>query len=182
VVVARIAWVTALVAAGCGRVGFDAGADGATGGTDASGDARADAGDAAMVTCPAAYTVVIGNSRYRVGNAGADDWLVGEADCEAEGTHVAIPNSQAELDALAAVAGIEVWIGITDRVAPEVWREVTGGLATFLPWRSGKPSGVAGEDCVYWDVAAGEYRNQDCTSGRTWVCECDGAAADPAAY
>jgi hypothetical protein len=176
-----------LLALGCGRHGFEGhevdappggGADGAS---DAMQSGGADgAADAAGVVCPAAYTFQVGASRYR-SVVTTDDWIVGEQDCEADGTHLVVLQSAAERDALVAIAGPEVWVGVTDRVVQDTWREVTGGLATYLPWEQGEP--VSGpDDCVYWMTDSGEYRSQSCNSGRSWICECDGLPADPASY
>jgi len=58
---------------------------------------------------------------------------------------------------------------------------VTGGVAPYLPWRSGDPSQV-GPACAAWDPQAAQYRDEQCSQGRQFICECDGILADPSSY
>jgi hypothetical protein len=191
-------WI-ALIAllASCGRYGFDQARAVNVAGDDAAGDGVAmgdgaavgdgaaignDTGGSGTVTCLASYAFSIGSSRYRLG--GQTTWTTAEASCEADGPgmHLAVIDDASEMSALAALAGgARTWIGASDRKTDNVFLRVTGGVAPYLPWRSGDPS-QAGPACVGWDSQAAQYRDEQCTQGRQFACECDGIAADPSSY
>lgn len=182
------------VLASCGRFGFDrtlevdtlADAnldDGSLGDGSLTDGSLADGSlaDGAAVACPALYSFAIGSSRYRVG--GQTTWTAAEASCEADGAgiHLAVIDSASEMTTLAALTGnTRTWVGISDRKTDNVFLRVTGGVAPFLPWRSGDPS-QAGSACAAWDPPS-QYRDEVCGQGRQFVCECDGIPADPSAY
>ena len=139
--------------------------------------------DGVAIACQSQYTFAIGASRYRV-VGGQTAWPAAEASCEADGAgmHLAVLDSAAEMTALAALSGnARTWVGVSDRKTDDVFLRVIGGAATFLPWRPGDPS-QAGPACAAWDPQPGQYRDEQCTQGRQYVCECDGIPADPAAY
>lgn len=166
----------ALVTAGC-RIGF--GGDHA--GRDAA--ARFDAAlDGAPIVCPASY-VTLGTlpSRYLpIDNSLT--WLVAEQACEADGHHLVIIDDATELSRVAAsLAGQNIWTGVTDRKTIGTFLEVTGGAASYLPWDTSEPDATALE-CTFLDGLSLKLADQDCTSGRRAVCECDGNAVDPATY
>jgi len=176
--------VIALLAS-CGRYGFDRAGDasslddGASSEGAASGD---DTGGSGTSACPAPYAFPIGSSRYRLG--GQTAWTAAEASCEAEGPgmHLAVIDSASEMAALVALAGnARTWVGASDRKTDNVFLRVIGGVTTYLPWRSGDPSQV-GPACAAWDPQAAQYRDELCTQGRQFVCQCDGIAADPSSY
>jgi hypothetical protein len=140
--------------------------------------------------CPSNYLAVDGQSSlYRV-VAAADDWLSAELDCEKDGaatgggTHLVVLDDAAELAALDPHLAANVWIGMVDRVDEGTFVLVTGPGAVFLPFRSGEPNdgGPLGftEDCI--ELAGNVLNDDGCTTNRQYVCECDGAAADPSAY
>ena len=56
---------------------------------------------------------------------------------------------------------------------------MTGGIQTYLPWSPGEPDE---EDCVFIDGLTTQLVVQDCDSGRRYICECDGAPANPTSY
>ncbi len=184
----RVVLVVCLAAC---RLGFDrvddgddtAGNDAPLGdGTTDTRDGAIDGGDAASLACPGTYVVLPGvqnNSRYRVIN-NSSRWDVAEAACEAEGHHLAIPDDASELTAMyTALITQNIWIGVTDRVVEGTFRTVTGGIQTYLPWSPGEPDE---EDCVFIDGLTTQLVAQDCDSGRRYICECDGAPANPASY
>jgi hypothetical protein len=170
------------------RIGFDP-IDGddivgdAPGGqTDGASQDTGGGTDGAMVSCPANYTTLLGafnDSRYRVVD-NSSDWDSAQAACEADGHHLAIPDDASERNALYnALIAQNIWVGVTDRITEGVYRSVTGGTVTYLPWGLGEPDP---EDCIYIEGLTTMFRTQDCTSGRRYICECDGAPADPASY
>ena len=152
------------------------------GGTDRDGGSTDATIDGAMLACPGSYTLLLGalnSSRYRVVD-NSTDWTVAEAACEADGHHLAIPDNASELTALyTALVTQNIWIGVTDRITEGTYRRVTGGVQTYLPWGIGEPDI---DDCLYIDGLTTQLVAQSCDSGRRYICECDGAAADPASY
>jgi len=177
-----------LVLAAC-RVNFDEVAptgDAALPGDQAgsAGDdaAMADAGPDAALTCPGTYVTVVGeSSKYRAVN-NSSGWLAAEQACEADGTHLWIPDTAAEMAMLVALLpGQNLWTGITDRRTVGQWLRVTGGTQMYLPWETGEPDAQQPE-CLRMDGLTTQLGDQDCTSGGRYICECDGAAADPTTY
>jgi len=131
--------------------------------------------DMTASACPGNYVDVgVGASRYRLIATPTDDWTVLEALCEAEGQHLVVLDSQAEADAVRVLGGgMDVWVGVTDRIVELEWRSVTDQLPSFLPWST--PPTLGGDDCIDWDTgAANEFDEQSCSSGRPGICECDG--------
>lgn len=154
--------------------------------TDSAPDAEliddAAGADSVSIGCPANYVQLdMGPSRYRALD-NSMTWLTSEQMCEADGNHLVIPDTGPELMIVASyLATQNIWTGVTDRKTIGTFLKVTGGPATYLPWDSGEPDATALE-CAYIDALTITLADQDCTSGRRGVCECDGAAADPATY
>jgi lectin-like protein len=171
--------------ASCGRYGFDRAGDANRRDDGSPSDGAAignDIGGTGTVTCLASYPFSIGSSRYRAG--GQTSWTAAEASCEADGAgmHLVVIDDAGEMSALASLAGgARTWVGASDRVTDNVFLRVTGRVATYLPWRSGDPS-LVGPGCAAWDSQAAQYREESCTQGRQFLCECDGIAADLSAY
>jgi hypothetical protein len=177
--------------------------DALLGGDGALADARSDSPLPAIdgapdslvdaIDCPGDYTTTSGGSRYRV-PSGETDWLPAQQDCadDGAGTHLAIPDSQAENDFLRALATStvgdkKVWIGITDRITETEFETVTGDPVVggrFTNWYTDEPSG---EDCaILWrDEHLGRWHAIACSDGsfkQNYICECDGRPSDPSAY
>ena len=160
----------------------DAGADASVPPIDAGVDAPPPPPDAAAPTCPGGYVAVDGlASRYRVVTSQYRRWTGAEADCEDDGagTHLVVLDSAAELALLDARLGETFWVGVSDRVNEGTWRTVTG-VPALLPWNSGEPNDILGEDCG--EIAGGGLNDLDCGAFRRYVCECDGLPAIPGAY
>ncbi|MBS1118952.1 MAG: symbB [Deltaproteobacteria bacterium] len=189
----RFGLVTLLAVAGCGRFGFSelsvADAPGPDDSTDAvnptdttpSTDAM-NPGDAIMFSCQGSYAFTVGTSRYRI--AGTDQWLNSEVDCEADGAghHLAVIDSIAELSALVPLVGVNrVWVGVTDLITEGMFVRVGGGAASFLPWTAGSPI-ANGPDCVSWDPATNQFRDEACNTAQDRVCECDGIPVQAGTY
>jgi hypothetical protein len=180
--------VLLLVFAAC-RVNFDelqagdaAPADQAGPGDGAGADGpMTDGGPDAALVCPGTYVTVAGEtSKYRAVN-NSSDWLSAEQACEAEGTHLWIPDTAAEIAMMTALLPAQnLWTGITDRRTVGQWLRVTGGTHTFLPWEAGEPD-LSAPECVRMDGLTTQLVDQGCSSGGRYICECDGAAADPTA-
>jgi len=153
------------------------------GGLDDGGlDDGATIGDGVTIGCQGQYAFSIGSSRYRLG--GQTAWTTAEASCEADGAgmHLVVIDSASEMTALVTLSGnARTWVGVSDRKTDNVFLRVIGGVAPFLPWRSGDPSQV-GPACAAWDPQPAQYRDEQCGQGRQFICECDGLPAAPSSY
>ncbi len=112
-------------------------------------------------------------------------WLTAEQACEGLGAHLTILDDDNERDAVLRFGGGELWLGASDRVVEGAWLEVTGGVATYLPWIGGsEPSTGAKDDCVSVKAAQeyGRFDAKNCDDKHLYVCECDGRPAVPTAY
>jgi len=136
--------------------------------------------DAPAGTCPATYAAVTGQtSSYRT-VATPQTWSAAEQDCEDDGvgTHLAVVGDAAEDAAVDALTGASIWFGLTDRKVEGTPRWVTGMTPTYTNY--GGAGNTAAYDCA--GIYQGKWAWGDCTTLIRYVCECDGAAADPAAY
>lgn len=152
----------------------DAGLDGSQ-----AGDA---APDAASLTCPTGYLPLAGETSKYKAISSTDGWLAAEQACETDGTHLVVLDTASELAMMVALLPAQnLWLGVTDRKVVGQWLKVTGGVATYLPWDSSEPD-AANLECVQLDGVTTKLGDQGCSSGRRYVCECDGAAAMPSTY
>lgn len=114
-------------------------------------------------------------------------WVGAEAACEADGTHLAIPQTEAEhLAFVDVVAGASRWLGVTDRVTANAWIPVIGGTTWVAHWAGGAP-GTGGKcvllTCVGIDgEEATPCEDPDAQWHKGFICECDGQAADSTSY
>jgi len=178
----------ALVLVGCS---FDPGGLPAVQGPpDAATDAPVDAMPDAMVDampdanlCPPSYVPLPGGpdgSLYRL-DSNTVKWLDAEMSCEADGlAHLAVLDNDSERDAIRGALDGDLWLGVTDQVSEGTYFKVTTGVATYLPWDSGEPNNLGGEDCI--ELKGGGLNDESCSHSRAYVCECDGLAANPVAY
>jgi len=131
--------------------------------------------------CPDGYVTVPGSrSAYRV-SEGLRRWRGAEADCESDGdgTHLVVIDDPAELVQVSTlVGGGDVWVGVDDRIAEDVWLTVLGDLAEFLPWAATEPNDDGNEDCVELRTATRTYNDRECAFVGRYVCECDGLEPD----
>jgi hypothetical protein len=146
-------------------------------------------------TCPSSYTTaLVGQARYRLVSSAAS-WTNAQADCsdDGTGTHLVIPSSSAEHDAIAdAITGsTSLWIGVSDRVTENTFVVVTGGTTYHVDWFTGASSSEPDNsgDCVEQVSSTtsavgdrGKQFDENCGSSRRYLCECDGLASDPTAY
>lgn len=145
-------------------------------------DAPPDLPDAFVAMCPATYTPV-GASHYRWVSSGSN-WLAAEHDCEDDAaaneipTHLAVVDNAAEKSTLISGSGTtrdNQWLGLTDLAAE-------GALIYVTPQGTvDSPAGASGnspmKDCVRLQ-SSGTYQVRNCTDANSYVCECDGFAAD----
>lgn len=175
----------AFTPAGDGAAPTDAAADDAALATDARPidapaiDAAIDARPIdAPPPCPVDYV-----GGYRLITT-AQSWRAAEADCEDDTaglSHLVVIDNAGELAtvnaALAALAAGDVWVGVMrDAPMPWVWRVVTGGNASYLPWETGQPDNQSGDQQVVTLIrASGLLRDVSTGSStdRAALCECD---------
>ncbi|MBL8624028.1 MAG: C-type lectin domain-containing protein [Myxococcales bacterium] len=114
----------------------------------------------------------------------AQSWRAAEADCEDDTaglSHLVVIDNVGELAtvnaALAALAAGDVWVGVMrDAPTPWVWRVVTGGNASYLPWETGQPDNQSNDQQVVTLIrASGLLRDVSTGSStdRAALCECD---------
>jgi hypothetical protein len=179
---------TCAVVSGCGRVAFDPRQRDAAGGAALDAEIAVDAQlviDAPVLAldagaCPPTYTR-LGTSCYRYNAVQVPRWLDGELACEADGVgaHLVTIDNAAEAELLVATFVInDFWIGITDRITEGTYRNVTGEVAPYLPWRSDEPTT---SDCAQLDEVE-EIHVSTCDTSDEYVCEFDGRPAAAGAY
>lgn len=114
----------------------------------------------------------------------AQSWRAAEADCEDDTaglSHLVVIDNAGELAtvnaALAALTAGDVWVGVMrDAPMPWVWRVVTGGNASYLPWEPGQPDNQSNDQQVVTLIrASGLLRDVSTGSStdRAALCECD---------
>jgi hypothetical protein len=180
--------VVLVVAAGCGRFGFELGRegegddgidsdefapDGATTTNSPDADTTQPMPDAAIdapaVTC-AGYGDVPGlANKYRFVST-AMKWHQAVADCASDGGYLVVLDDATERDTFAVD---DIWIGISDEAEQTVWTTVCGDAATYLPWGANEPDNAAGEDCGRLRVDTGKIADADCDKQYVFVCECE---------
>jgi hypothetical protein len=140
--------------------------------------------DTPPVQCPSTYTQV-GGGCYRFVAGSTVGWTEAESICEGDGfgCHLVGVGDQAEMNVLLTLVMQKVgdfWIGVNDRGMEGTYRNVTGDMSTFLPWRT-QPTTDA-QDCVSMWSDNGEIKGQDCDDKDEPVCECDGMAPMPGSF
>jgi hypothetical protein len=131
-----------------------------------------DAPPDAPTGCLGTYVTVSGqNNVYRVVTI-ADQWTTQQVTCANESAYLIVPDTQAELDAITALAAASIWVGLHDRTTEGSYVNVRGTAATFLPWAVGQPDDdPPGEDCV---MATGStISDERCNLDHLAVCECE---------
>jgi hypothetical protein len=174
-----LGWLLVVTSVGCGRIGF----------APVTGDAPPTAIDARQFQldageCPPGYQFNDPSCYRYGGDAAGVLWTVAEAICEADGAHLVIVDSAAEavyIDGLPGGNSIAHWVGTTDRVTEGTLRHVTGTTPSFLPWSPGEPDGGTAENCVEF-LDSQQLGTTRCDLPNEYLCEYDGAAADPSAF
>ena len=163
----------------------------------------------AAFACPAGYAPLAGGaaaSRYKINGAsgppaggpgpGRGTWLEAEADCrdDGPGTHLAIPETEAEHQAFVdVVSGASRWLGATDRITEGSWLPIIGGTAGFVQthWIAGVPGINAISNCLLLtrvqdlDEATpcngeGQLPSEQWDKG--YICECDREPVDQTTF
>jgi hypothetical protein len=178
--------------ASCSAI-FDGGVDG---GVDAGVDGGVDGSvDAALGSCPAAF----GAGRYLFVNM-LMEWSAAEAYCKsldstptiAPFVHLVVVNNATELGQLTPTGTPmdDAWLGYTDSKLnpggspdPAKFLWITGEQSGvgFAMWQTGQPDDSSGPRCAYKNFSDGLMHDRTCTGHtRTFFCECDQFAEDPA--
>jgi len=203
-------WACLLLAVACGHHDTPvatyqvvvAGGSGGSGGSQASGasgsagtthvrDAAGSAGESSSAGAPSGPaclqtypTVVEGlTSRYKQG-ATRLKWVEAERDCETEGGHLIVIDSDAENTWMAGIAALSLtnqasshqlaWLGMGDHATEGEFRWVTGVPLTLTSWFSDEPNSLNdAEDCGEMR-ASGLWNDDRCNASLVYVCECDG--------
>ena len=129
------------------------------------------------IACPSGY-VMLPNSgsrghRYRLASPGAKEWVQQRNFCMTDGGFLAFPDgAQAaqELSAIVTLGGLNVWIGVDDRV-------VEGDYVTSLNMPASAATtaligagGPGNDDCLIGTTTA--MQDEDCSVSHPAVCEC----------
>jgi len=131
--------------------------------------------DGVSPRCPPNFAPLSsGSAHVYLPIAVADDYASHVQSCmnEGPGIYLAIPDDQAELDAMVNFAGgFSFWIGIDDRLNEGVFVTTKNQPAMFLPFASGEGQ-TSTEDCV--DVQPGGlFADDDCAAALPAACECE---------
>ncbi len=140
-------------------------------------DAAPDVAIDAAPHCPAGYVELPGlttTHRYRLLTSAAG-WTNQRAICGAEpaNAYLAVPDDEAELHALIALAATDVWVGISDASTEGVYATVHGTTATYLPWAPAEPDNVGNQDCVRALLASRQLETNTCGVAAVGICECE---------
>ena len=139
-------------------------------------------GDVPISGCPAAYVTLSGAGTHRYkALSPAGTWAMQRDACAMDGAnaYLAIPDNQAELQALsAAIAATRIWVGINDMMTEGSYVTVKGAAATYLPWdtANNEPDnggGMGGQDCVTALMASPNIATDACDTMFLAVCECE---------
>ena len=80
-----------------------------------------------------------GDSIYKIYET-ATTYGAAKAQCESDGTHLAIPKSEAENDFIASlIPNEDIWIGINDIEEEGTYVTVDGSAISYTNWKSGQP-------------------------------------------
>jgi len=154
-------------------------------------DARADAAPDPSL-CPSSYTLVDGQSRYRL-SANKARWVVAALTCASDGptgptyTHLVVIGNDTERAFVHSLDGTSRWIGLSDRLSETQFRwntnEPVNGYPslTSVAWGANEPSGGPDENCVALNDT-GSFIDASCDVEDPFVCECDGYADDAGRY
>ncbi|MCC6554745.1 MAG: CotH kinase family protein, partial [Polyangiaceae bacterium] len=103
-------------------------------------------------------------------------WAEAEADCAAQGGHLASIHDQASHDeiwaAASAIAAGDWLIGLNDQAIEGDYVWTDGSPLDFTRWKPGAPNNSGDQDCSALEVAAGgQWNDVDCDPARRYVCE-----------
>ncbi len=104
-------------------------------------------------------------------------WERARSFCRSRQADLAVVDSQAENDLLAALDGLGagVWLGASDLTVEGDWRTVGGAPLVFAPWNEGEPNDSAGdEDCAHLLLTGdsrGRWNDRSCAAALPFLCE-----------
>lgn len=143
---------------------------------DATVDAAVDAALDAPLACPDGYgSLAQANGHlYRLVTNPAG-WTNQRALCgnEPANVYLAVPDDDAELAALLALATADVWVGLSDAGDEGTFVTVHGTPASFTPWAPDEPDNGGNQDCVLAQAATGLLATSICGAPAAAVCECE---------
>lgn len=152
------------------------------GATDATPDSQS------APSCPAGYAAIAGGpttSQYKIyGWAGmpssnlSQTWANAKTTCSGTNTHLAFPDTQAELTALRGAIPVDpssnyFWIGLTDAATEGTWLTVLGAPAPYLNWGASQPNGGTSDNCVFGRSNGDDMFDWNCGSSYPFACECE---------
>eukprot|EP00937_MAST-01D_sp_MAST-1D-sp2_P000414 g414.t1 len=119
--------------------------------------------------CMAAVDGSVCQVRTFHGVSSSKNWYDARDHCKAsyENGDLAAIRNQGDLDAVRAVYGGHLWIGIEDHRIEGTWRNVDG-TAPLLRWAAGEPNNSGNEDCVHLRSGANTYNDNGCSSARLY--------------
>ena len=65
----------------------------------------------------------------------------------------------------------DVWVGLSDTNAEEVYQRVDGFYPEWAEWMDDAPDGGVQENCVLWSYTRNAYMDVDCTEEHACICE-----------
>ena len=166
----------------------------------APADAATDAPELPLnVGCPMDYQVLSSvtpsTSFYRLVNAFAvrTDFVTAARDCENDRidltnhTHLLVLSSDSERVAVDSfLQGSTPWIGLHDRATEGTFRPASMEAPAYpptagAPWGMSQPATAVGnlEDCAFLQGTGSNIFDDQCTTPRPYVCECDAFEAVP---
>lgn len=105
----------------------------------------------------------------------ARPWPDAEADCVAQGGHLASIHDDTQQSEIVSgaysVAGGEWWIGLNDEVSESLFVWTDGTPVDFTSWNGGEPNNSGNEDCTHlasW--AGGLWNDMPCEAQANYVC------------
>jgi hypothetical protein len=107
----------------------------------------------------------------------ARTWNEAEADCVAQGGHLASVHDQVEQDYIAqaafAVLGGDWWLGLSDQAQEGQYVWTDGTSTNYTNWMEGEPNNWEGsENCIHLvDWAGGAWNDLNCDATARYVCK-----------
>lgn len=140
----------------------DAADDDSTGDVDSSTPGSA-------APCPTGLS--FGGSCYRPSRV-ALSWDDARDDCLAGGGHLVTIDSSEEDDFVAALIGVSVWIGASDRALEGTFVWTDGSALTFDNWGVNQPDAFPAQNCIEKRAEpTAPWYDQTCTNLEFYVCE-----------
>ncbi|XP_034546133.1 C-type lectin domain family 4 member G-like [Notolabrus celidotus] len=100
-------------------------------------------------------------------------WSLSRDYCITKGADLVIINSSEKRDFVSRLvtAGVNTWIGLTDRVGEGTWMWVDGTPVNTTYWEAGQPNSHGGDQDCGEMVQKGEWNDEGCSNENKWICE-----------